>query len=117
MSELPILQPIHHVADLEAANDFERKHTPRVTVEKAEGKTLVTVEMGQYVAHPNEPGHFFDWIELYVGATPIARFSGAPGLVDPCVTVTLSAEESAGLTISALASCNLHGIWRADAAL
>lgn len=117
MSALPILQAMHHVTDLEAANDFERKHTPRINVEKLEGKTYVTVEMGTYVEHPNEPGHFFDWIELYHGATPVARFSGAPGLVEPHLTVVFDGEESHGLTISALASCNLHGVWRADAIL
>lgn len=117
MSVLPILQPIHHVTDLEAANDFERKHTPQITIEKSGDRTYVTVELGTYFPHPNEPGHFFDWIELYSGSTPIARFSGAPGLVDPRVTVALNTEESAGLTITALSSCNLHGVWRADATL
>ncbi len=28
MSDLPIMEPLHFVEDIESAGDFERKHTP-----------------------------------------------------------------------------------------
>lgn len=116
MRVLPILQPTKHIVDLEAANEFERKHTPKIDVEKVGEEFLVTVKMGQYVAHPNDPDHFFDFFILYVDEIPVARFGGAPGLVAPELSFKLS-PESAGRTVSAVVSCSLHGTWKAAATL
>ena len=112
MSELPILEPIHFVEDLESAGDFERKHTPHIALAQIEGKTQVTVDAGFYVAHPNEPAHFFNYLEVLVDGVPVAHFDGAAGLVDPHIELVLNLEP--GAVVSALASCNMHGVWKAE---
>lgn len=113
MSEFPALQPINFVQDIASADDFTRKHTPHISVSAVEDKVHVTVKAAYYVAHPNEPGHFFDFIELYANGTPIARFSGSPGVVDPSISIALNVP--GGTKLTALASCNLHGVWKAEA--
>lgn len=115
MAELPILDPIHFVTDLEGATDFERKHTPHIELVEAEGKTKITVDVGFYVAHPNEPDHFFNFIEILVNEVPVAHFDGAPGLVAPHIEIIAALER--GCTVTALASCNLHGVWKAETKL
>lgn len=112
MNDLPSMQPIHFVEDIESANDFERKHTPHIDITRIEGKTHVTIDLGYYVEHPNEPGHYFDFIELLVNGVPVAHFHGAAGLVDPHVELILNLD--AGNLVTALASCNLHGVWQSE---
>lgn len=112
MPELPITQPIHSVDDLASASDFERKHTPHITVTTIEGRTHITVETGYYVEHPNEPGHFFDFIDILLNDVPIAHFHGAAGLVEPQVSIVI--DDEVGSMVTALASCNLHGVWKAS---
>ena len=112
MSDLPSLQPIHFVEDIESAEDFERKHTPHIAVARIEGKAHVTIDTGYYVAHPNEPGHFFNTIDVLVNGVPVAHFDGAAGVVDPHIELIMNIEP--GSLITAIASCNLHGVWKAE---
>lgn len=113
MSALPILQPISFVEDIDAANDYQRKHTPHLEVEKIDGGYRATVSLGYYVDHAHDKDHFFDWVELLVDDTPFARFFGAPGISKPEYSVILT-EEFAGKKLGALSSCNLHGVWKAE---
>lgn len=113
MSEFPVLQPINFVHDLSSADDFSRKHTPHISISEVEDIIHVTVKLGYYVVHPNEAGHFFDFIEILANGTPIARFAGAAGAVEPSITLALNVPS--GTKITALASCNLHGVWKAEA--
>lgn len=113
MSEYPTVHPVNFVEDLVSADDFARKHTPHISVSEVEGRVFVSVQTGYYVEHPNEPGHFFDWIELYVNGVPVARFSGMAAVAEPNLSVVLNVEQ--GTKITALASCNLHGVWKAEA--
>jgi len=101
--------------DLEAADDFTRKHTPYLEIEELEGAAHVTVKLGFYVSHPNEPGHFFDRIELMANGSPVAFFSGLPQIAEPQVSVVLNLKP--GTEIVALAHCNLHGNFGAKATL
>lgn len=116
MSDFPVLDEVHFCTDLESADDFTKKHTPAITVAREGEAVTVTVETGHYVAHPNEAGHFFNWIELYVGDSLVAHFEGAAGVVRPVFTTQLLHVEP-GTTISAFASCNLHGIWKATSVI
>ncbi len=94
------------------ATDFEKKHTPVIkapdSVTKGEFFT-VTVEVGKVVPHPNEPGHFIQWIELYSGHTFIARVDLTPVLADATVTIPVRLDHVHPLR--AVARCNLHGAW------
>jgi len=92
--------------------DFEKKHTPVIkapdTVTPGEVFT-VTVEVGKVVPHPNEVGHFIQWVELYSGDTFLARVDLTPVMTDPVVTVPVRLGH--GHTLKAVARCNLHGVW------
>jgi len=111
MSDAPILGPINHVTDLEAVGDFEKKHTPYLVVEKLGDEYLVTVKVGHYVSHPNQPDHFIEWIILYADDAPIVRFDLSAVAVHPSVTAVVAVD--AGTTLKAVESCNLHGLWAA----
>jgi superoxide reductase len=115
MSDAPILGPVNMVTDLEAATDFEKKHTPHIDIDQAGDTYHVTVTVGHEVSHPNQPDHFIDWIELYIGDAPIARFDLSPVVTSPVVSVAVDAE--AGTVIRAVEHCNLHGLWAAEITL
>lgn len=112
MSDAPILGPLNHITDLEAASDFERKHTPYLSAKRDGEKVHVSIKVGHYVAHPNQPDHYIQWITLYVGDSPVARFDLVPVVTDPEVCVTVAVEE--GTTLRAVEYCNLHGLWAAE---
>lgn len=97
------------VTDFAAAGDFEKKHTPYITLDRDGDKIVVNVEVGREVAHPNGPDHYITWIELYADAAPIARLDLSPVATSPrfCVPVTLPA----GTVVRALEHCNLHGLF------
>jgi superoxide reductase len=111
MSDAPVLGPVNHVIDLDAAGDFEKKHTPYVAVEKMGDTARITVKVGHYLGHPNQPDHFIEWIMLYAGEAPIARFDLSAVAVDPEVSVVVRLDT--GTVVKAIESCNLHGLWTA----
>lgn len=113
MSDAPVLGPVNHVTDLESAGDFERKHTPYLSTEPDGGKVRVVIRVGHYVSHPNQPDHYIQWIMLYAGDAPIARFDFVPVASDPDVCVTVSVDP--GTRLRAVEHCNLHGLWVAEA--
>ncbi|UCE92503.1 MAG: class II SORL domain-containing protein [Methanobacteriota archaeon] len=94
------------------ATDFEKKHTPVVKapdqVKKGEFFD-VTVEVGKVVPHPNEAGHFIQWIELYSGDTFLSRVELTPVMTDAVVTFPVRLDHVH--TLRAVARCNLHGVW------
>lgn len=113
MSDAPVLGPVNHVTDLDAADDFARKHTPFVAVAAgAAGASTVTVEVGHYVPHPNAPDHFIQWIALVVDGAEIARVDLSPVATAPAVSFSVTLD--AGTSVRAIAHCNLHGLWAAD---
>ena len=112
MADAPTMKS---VTDFAAAGDFEKKHTPFITLAPAGDMTTVSVEVGHEVPHPNEMGHYITFIELYAGMTPIARFDLTPEVVWPRVSVAVALP--AGTLLRAVAHCNLHGWWASEAML
>ena len=112
MSDAPVLAGINRIEDIETADDFQKKHTPYVTAERIGEKTKVSVKVGHWVAHPNMPDHFIQWIKVYVGDSPVACFDLSAVAVEPEVTCLINAEP--GARIWALENCNLHGLWAGD---
>lgn len=106
MADAPIINVVN---DFDAANDFEKKHTPHLSVTPDGDRFLVTCEVGHEVPHPNGPDHYITWIGLYVGMAEIARFDLSPVTTDPKVTIPVSLP--AGTAIRAIEHCNLHGYW------
>ena len=103
------------ITDLTAATPFEAKHTPHIDITLSDGIAEVTVQTGYYEPHPNELGHFFDWLELFAHDQSIARFSPAPAAVAPCFTTKVNL--APGTVLTAYAHCNLHGGWKAEATI
>ena len=112
MSDAPILGPLNHVTDLEGASDFERKHTPYISIERDGDSVSVRIKVGHYVSHPNQPDHYIQWIELLADGAPIARFDLSPVATGPDVCVAVSVDP--GTTLRAVEYCNLHGLWAAE---
>lgn len=113
--EQDILCGVHLAKDIKALSELEQKHLPVITAPdkvRRDEAFLVTVELGKYKAHPNEPGHFIEWIELYSGETFLFRISLSPSLSDPKVTVPVKLTHAHG-PLKAWAKCNLHGLWEA----
>jgi superoxide reductase len=72
----------------------------------------VVVEVGKLVAHPNEIGHFIEFVELYVGDVYVARQDLTAVRTCPVLKVCLNLERDLG-PLRAFARCNLHGVWEA----
>lgn len=113
MSDAPALAGINFVENLDEAGDFEKKHTPYVDCQRDGDTVRVTVKVGHWVAHPNQPDHFIEWIEVLANGVPVARFDFTAVVVDPVVTCELNI--AAGTELTAMESCNLHGVWAAKA--
>ncbi len=111
--EQDILCGVRLPKDLNALSELEQKHLPVISapqkVKKGEAFE-VTIEVGKYKAHPNEPGHFIEWIELYSGDTFLFRVSLSGSLSQPRVTIPVKLTHAHGL-LKARAKCNLHGLW------
>jgi superoxide reductase len=112
MADAPMM---NYVKDFAAAGDFEKKHTPFVTLGKAGDMVMVDVEVGHEVPHPNAADHYITFIEVFAGMTPIARFDLSPEVTHPHVSVPVSLP--AGTVLRAVAHCNLHGWWVYELAL
>ncbi|MDR1412817.1 MAG: class II SORL domain-containing protein [Actinomycetes bacterium] len=96
-----------------AAAAFEAGHTPHIDLSLLEGVTRISVQTSFYADHPNELGHYFDWIDLFVADQPIAHWEGTGAVTSPYVGLMLNL--APGTEIVALAHCNLHGTWGARA--
>jgi superoxide reductase len=111
--EQDILCGVRLPKDLNALSELEQKHFPVISAPqkvKRDEAFEVTIEVGKYKAHPNEPGHFIEWIELYSGDTFLFRVSLSGSLSQPKVTIPVKLTHAHG-PLKARAKCNLHGLW------
>jgi len=100
------------ISDPNNMNDLEKKHTPVIEIVGAikEGEALqVTVEVGKYMNHPNQHGHFIQWISLYSGDTFLSRIDFASERTEPKTVFTVKLDHLHPL--KALGHCNMHGTW------
>ncbi len=81
----------------------QEKHVP--VIEKIEGGYKVKVGS---VAHPMEPEHYIEWIELQADGKSYIQFL-KPGDA-PEALFKIEAQK-----VGARAYCNLHGLWKAEA--
>jgi len=108
-----ILCGVNEPKDKANLADLEKKHTPVVDApENAKKDELfeIKVEVGKLLAHPNEPGHFIEWIELYCGDTFLGRTSYSGGASYPVAIFKVQLSHAHG-PLKVWAKCNLHGIW------
>ena len=104
---------VNAVADVEEASDLEKKHLPIISAPESvkKGECFeVTVEVGKLLKHPNEPGHFIQFVELYAGDTYLARMDFTAKTTCPVMKTSVALDHAHG-KLRAFARCNLHGTW------
>ncbi|MFC1676075.1 class II SORL domain-containing protein [Planctomycetota bacterium] len=107
---------VNHVKDCEHMSDLEKKHQPIITAPKSvrKGECFeVTVEVGKLLTHPNEPGHYIEFVELYADQTYLVRMDLTAGMTCPIIKSCISLGHSHG-KLRAFAHCNLHGTWEGE---
>lgn len=107
---------VNTVEDIEKAGDLEKKHLPVISAPESvkKGECFeVTVEVGKLVKHPNEPGHFIEFIELYEGDTYLCRMDFTPRTTCPVMKACVALQHPHG-KLRAFERCNLHGSWESD---
>ena len=105
-----VVQEVHSIEDIDAASDFELKHTPNVEViEGANGQTI-KVSIGlKGISHPQTEEHLTEWIRAFDGQELIGIVNfGADDLPVAEFEVPRSNNQ---IIVQAL--CNLHGLWEA----
>jgi superoxide reductase len=107
---------VNTVENSEKASDLEKKHLPIISAPESvkKGECFeVTVEVGKLKEHPNEPGHFIEFIELYADDTYLARMDFTAKTTCPVMKTCVALEHSHG-KLRAFERCNLHGAWEYD---
>jgi superoxide reductase len=106
---------VNEPADKSDLQDLEKKHMPVIDapdkVKKDEVfEVKITVGGIDGVDHPDEPGHFIEWLELYSGDTFLGRvsYSGGASLPYACFRVKLNHSHG---PLKVWEKCNLHGLW------
>ena len=108
-----ILCGLNEPKDLNNLTDLEKKHMLSIDASEKVGKDEifeVKIEAGRLLAHPNEPGHFIEWIELYCGDTFLGRVNFSGGISFPLATFKVRLNHAHG-PLKAWGKCNLHGLW------
>lgn len=117
--EQDILCGVRTPKDMNALSELEQKHLPVISAPeriKRDEVFEVTIEVGRYKVHPNEPGHFIEWVELYSGDTFLFRVNLTGSLSQPKVTIPVKLTHAHG-PLKAWGKCNLHGLWEGTKAI
>ncbi len=88
------------------------KHTPDIKIgpKDKNGYTLVEITLGQEgIIHPSTDNHWIDFIELNADGKLVARTLFEPGKAMGYVAYKVKLDGVKKLT--AVAGCNIHGIW------
>jgi len=99
--------------DTSNLSDLEKKHAPVIDAPKSVKKDQpfdITIEVGKLLAHPNEAGHFIEWIEVYCGDTFLGRVNYSGGTSFPKAVFKSQLSHAHG-PLKVWAKCNLHGLW------
>ena len=110
-----ILCGINFPKDSKNLAELEKKHLPII---EAPGKIKkdevfeINIHIGGIdgVNHPNEAGHFIEWIELYSGDTFLGRSSFSGGASYPVTKFKVKLSH-AHAPLKVRSKCNLHGVW------
>lgn len=113
--ETSLFCQVNRPKDMNAMTDLEKKHLPVISVPgavKADQPFEVTVEVGKLLAHPNENGHFIEFIDLYAEDVFLARLDLTAVTTRPVLKIPVVLFHSGLKTrLRAFARCNLHGTW------
>ena len=92
--------------------DYELKHMPEIKLGKtdAKGFTSVKITVGQNgIIHPSTADHWIDYIELWADNKLVGKNELQPVISRGYTTFKINTKDVKKLT--AVAGCNLHGIW------
>lgn len=98
---------------IEQASELEKKHLPIVSAPSSVKKGEffeIKVEVGKLLRHPNEPGHFIQFIELYSDDTYLSRIDFTARTTRPMIKTCIALEKDFN-KLRAFERCNLHGVW------
>jgi len=112
---MDLLSQINAAADPSNMTDLEKKHYPAIMCPdsvKAGQPFECTVHVGKHLAHPNDPAHHIEFIDLYRDDVFLCRADLQARKSEPIVTFTIMLDRSC--TLKAYQSCNIHGVWRAE---
>ena len=98
-------------------SEGKEKHVPIIEIGKGKGEggaDIVHVVVGKEIPHPNTVERHIDWIELFGvkqdgQVINLGRAAFAPAYTNPNVRFQVSVAEFKAF--SALAYCNIHGVW------
>ena len=102
-------------ADPDNLNELEKKHLPKMQIDKAcglnhdDGCVTLRVSIGE-AEHVMESEHCINFIDVYIHRKYISRVLFTAKRVRPAATLHLNIDKG---TLSVIASCNVHGYWRA----
>lgn len=111
--EEDILCGVNEPKDRNNLSDLEKKHIPVIEAPqrvKKDEPFEVKIEVGKLLAHPNEPAHFIEWLELYSGDTFLGRANYSGAVTYPVAVFKVKLSHAHG-PLKAWEKCNLHGIW------
>ncbi|MHA2298680.1 MAG: desulfoferrodoxin family protein [Candidatus Hodarchaeales archaeon] len=112
-----LFKEINRIKDPDNMTDLEKKHDITVIapdVVKTGEVFEVELRVGERMTHPNMPGHFIQFIELFSGDSLVSRYEMAAATISsPIVKIKLQLPEWASPVLVARERCNLHGIWEA----
>lgn len=99
-------------SDPTAPSEEERIHVPTLSVPAAirAGRPFDLVVQIGFTAHPMQPDHRIDWVEVRIGETRAWVIDLGPGVPFPVVRVPVVLEQAAPITVRA--RCSQHGVWR-----
>ncbi len=100
-----------------AESEGKEKHVPLIEIGKGKGEggtDIVHVVVGKETPHPNTVEHHIAWIELFGvkrdgQVINLGRAAFAPSYTNPNVRFQVPVAEFKAF--SALAYCNIHGLW------
>jgi len=113
MSAKSLLVGVNCQCDPANPSDLERKHIPAIEAPEAvrRGQPFdVRIEIGKTLPHPDEPGHYIEFVDLFADETYLARVSLTAGTTRPNITLRVVLDHAFG-ELRAYARCNLHGTW------
>jgi superoxide reductase len=99
--------------NVDEMTDLAKKHVPVITapdVIESSKCFEVVIETGKLLAHPNQPDHFINFVELYADHTYLGRQHFVHTFVCPVAKFCVQLEHI-HQELRAFAWCNKHGTW------
>lgn len=119
MPDVDLFAQVNRPKDPAKLTDLEKKHLPVIDAPaEVQAGTCFTVkvEVGKLLAHPNELGHFIEFVDLYAGEVFLARADLTAVATCPKVSFCVSLDKNLG-PLKAYQRCNLHGVWVGEKAV